>query len=925
MNQNAVTKWRRGKAAFSTALLASGAIALVAATPVLVAQEPPKPQYKPIATSEYRVGDLVVALRADTQTLARLSPGTEPGFSFVPTAREAERAGDGYNHIGDLNLRVRASGGEWRDFASAHARRAIRPLPAGGAAIAAADITASMGSDAPFTVERRWFDQKGQLALSFRIANKSDQPLEIGVLGMPMVFDNIITDRNLDQAHSEASFVDPNIGRDAGYLQVTRLNGKGPALLVLPQKNSPLEAYQPLKNPREAEVGSIFTDKSQRGQTSEGFYDWTVHSAGYADREWKKAGEQWNAPTSRTLQPGESIDVGVRFAQAPSIRAIEPTLIANKRPVAVGIPGYVVPMDQQASLFVKAPSRITSIESYPAGAIEAVRASDAKDWTRLSVRGRQWGRVRLTLGYANGEKQTVSYFVTKPLEQTMADLGRFSTTRQWYEGKDDPFGRSPAILTYDNEAKKIVDVEPRAWIAGMSDEGGGGSWVAATMKQLDNPDPAEVAKIERLVNETVVGRLQVAEGPHEGAVKKSLFYYDPAKFPGAYGGFDADDWKSWTAWNEKAAGDLGRAYNYPHVAIGHWVLYRTARNHPSLVKRHDWRWYLGKAYQTTVAMMRDAPYYAEFGLMEGDVFVDILKDLKREGLTAEATEMERLMKGRADHWRTLQYPFGSEMPWDSTGQPEVYAWMRYFGYEPQADVTREVILGYDPTIPSWAYNGNARRYWDFLYGGKYSRIERQIHHYGSTLNAVPLFDAFRRNPADLHLLRVAYGGMMGGITNIDQDGFSSAAFHAWPDMMKWDPYSGDYGMGFYGHAIAAATYVVDDPTLGWLGFGGDVGAAKGKISITPRDGARARLFIAPAGQWITMEAGKIASATYAPATGRIELTLDPADAHTPHARLFVEATTPTARQMTVIGTNTERGGFTVPLGTKPVTVTLTPR
>jgi hypothetical protein len=106
-------------------------------------------------------------------------------------------------------------------------------------------------------------------------------------------------------------------------------------------------------------------------------------------------------------------------------------------------------------------------------------------------------------------------------------------------------------------------------------------------------------------------------------------------------------------------------------------------------------------------MMRDAPYYAQFGQMEGDVFIDILKDLKREGMTAQASELERLMKARADHWRGIKYPFGSEMAWDSTGQPEVYAWMRHFGYQPQADVTREVILGYDPGDPSWGYNGNA--------------------------------------------------------------------------------------------------------------------------------------------------------------------------------------------------------------------------
>src|SRR3546814_18443870 len=79
-----------------------------------------------------------------------------------------------------------------------------------------------MGRDAPFSVERRWFDDKGLLGLSFRIANRSDRPLEIGALGMPMVFDNILIDRSLEQAHTQASFVDPYIGSDAGYLHVTR-------------------------------------------------------------------------------------------------------------------------------------------------------------------------------------------------------------------------------------------------------------------------------------------------------------------------------------------------------------------------------------------------------------------------------------------------------------------------------------------------------------------------------------------------------------------------------------------------------------------------------------------------------------------------------------------------------------------------------
>ncbi|MPT48647.1 MAG: hypothetical protein E2598_09550 [Sphingobium sp.] len=892
----------------------------------LSAQEKPAEAaktYPPIARTPYQTPSFALDLRTDTQTLARLSPVGEPAFDFVPGGREAERAGDGYNHIGDINIRLKTAGGDWQDFSSAHQRKTITLLAGRGNVLAAADITASMGAGIPLKVEREWVNDNGVLALRFRISNPSGQPVEIGGLGLPMVFDNIILDRDLDTAHAQASFVDPYIGRDAGYLQVTRLNGQGPALLVLPEKGTPLEAYRPLDQAGRTKGSPVFTEKSQRSQVSEGFYDWTVASKGFAEKEWANAGKQWNDPTSITLTPGETRVFGLRFVTSPSIRAIEDTLVAQKRPVAVGIPGYVVPTDQTASLFLKSPSKVKQITSFPEGALTAKPVQSGKGWSRYSVQANGWGRARLTISYADGEQQTVSYYITKPLDQVMTDLGNFTTTKQWYEDPKDPFGRSPGILTYDREQNKILTQDGRVWVAGMSDEGGAGSWLSAIVKQLDNPDAQEIAKLERMMNETILGNLQVKDGPQAGAVKKSLFYYEPKEFPNYYD--PKIDWSQWTAWNKKNSDDLGRSYNYPHVAIAHWTMYRLARNTNGLVKQHDWRFYLEWAYRTSVAMMRDAPYYAQFGQMEGDIFLDILKDLKRENMTAEATNMEKLMKGRADHWRTLKFPFGSEMAWDSTGQPEVYAWMRYFGYQPQADITKEVILGYDPTVPSWGYNGNARRYWDFLYGGKISRIERQIHHYGSALNAVPLFDAFRQNPNDLHLLRVAYGGMMGGITNIDQEGFSSSGFHSWPDVMNWDVINGDYGMGFYGHAIAAATYMVNDPKFGWLGFGGDL-TQKGKtISITPRDGARRRLFIAPAGLWITLESGRIASADYDSGKGTVRLTLDPATAITPKARLLYETTTTNGRPYSLSTGTVEREGYNIPLGTTPTVITFTPR
>jgi hypothetical protein len=904
--------------------LAALVVSTMAALSYPASAEPPAAASPGVPAAPYSTPSFALALRPDIQTLVRLSPASDPSFDFAPSDREAQRQGDGFVHLGDIHLRLRVAGGPWQDFSSAHRRRPIRPLAAAPRMLAGADISASMGEGLPLRVERRWMDEGGTLTLRFTLTNTSAQPVEVGGLGFPLVFNNILADRSLEEAHARNSFVDPYIGMDAGYAQVTRLNGQGPALLVLPERGTPLEAWRPVESAKKAQPGDIFTDRGERQQVAEGFYDWTVASLGFAQKEWARAPWQWNRPTSFTLPPSESRTFGLRFVLSPSIRQIDSILAARQRPVAVGIPGYVVPQDLPATLFLKAAQPVAHIDSWPGGALVADRQPDVNGWLRYRISGKHWGPARLSITYGDGSIQTVHYFVTKALDEAVADLGRFATTRQWFSKPGDPFRRSPAILTYDREANRIVEQDHRVWIAGMSDEGGAGAWVAAMAKQLDNPDPREVAKLEQLVDETVWGKLQVASGPYAGGVKKSLFYYDPKRFPTYYD--KSQDWSTWASWKKDQADSLGRSYNYPHVAVSYWVLYRLARDHVGLVKRHDWRWYLSHAFLTAKAMVRDAPEYAAFGQMEGEVFIEILKDLKREKMTPEATEMEQIMRARADRWSKLGYPFQSEMAWDSTGQPEVYAWMRYFGDEPQAAATREVILGYDPTIPSWGYNGNARRYWDFLYGGKYPRIERQIHHYGSALNAVPLFDAFRANPSDFHLLQVAYGGWMGSITNIDRQGFGSAAFHSNPDMMRWDPYSGDYGMGFFGHAYAAATYLVDHPVFGWIGFGGEVRQDSSGVTIVPRDGARSRLFIAPAGLWLTLDSGKIASARFEPRSGRVTLTLDPADRFTPAARLRIERTMDSARNYESANKLPfVRGGYVMRLSAARANLTLFPR
>lgn len=915
-------------------LLLFPAFALLACFQLVRAQQPsPKPHPMPgpmlkEGTVDIDTPEFALKLVRSSQTVAALTAKGGEKFDFTPGDLLVERSQDGYYHLGDLDLRLRVgTTGEWRNYSTALARSPVAPLPNTPDILASADLAPTLAADIPLQVTRTWMLKNGKLVLSFVLKNRTKEPVQIGALGIPMIFNNVLNDRTLDQAHALCAFYDPYIGEDAGYLQVTRLNGHGPALLVVPEGKTPFEAYNPiLGTHRQDAKPAIFHDPTPRGVTFEGFYDWMVHSQAYAGDEWKKA-QPWNPPTTKLLAPGESVSYGVRFLLSDSIRDIEKTLAANARPVAVGIPGYVLPTDIEGRLFLNYSKAVKSLVVEPAGALTfEPEPSTRSGWKAYKVRGKTWGRSRATFTYEDGLVQTIQYFVTKPESQIVSDLGHFLMNTQWYVDPKDYFRRSPSVMSYDREANQIVLQDSRVWIAGLGDEGGAGSWLTAVLKEWEQPDKQELEQFEQFVDQVLWGRLQYSEGPQKNGVRKSLFYYEPSELPPNYYRSDLN-WKSWTSWNKEDSERVDRSFDYPHVAVAYWVLYRLARNHPGLITNHPWDWYLNHAYETSLAMEQYASGYAEFGQMEGDIFVFILDDLKREGYTAQANELEAKMRSRADHWRSQAFPFGSEMPWDSTGQEEVFAWMKYFGYQDKAQVTLDAILGYDPTIPHWGYNGSARRYWDFLYAAKYSRIERQLHHYGSSINAIPLLATYRESPSDFYLLRVGYGGTMGALTNIDQDGFASAAFHAFPDMLKFDPLSGDYGPNFFGQAVNTGTYVVQHPEFGWLAFGGNIEARGNTVRVKPLDSFRTRVYVAPLGLWLTLDCGQFQEIEIDPAARKVKISLAPATQFTPVARLRVEQPFKPAGAGSYKPSHTlqeERGAYVVPLSSAGSSVELAP-
>ncbi|KAK8023985.1 hypothetical protein PG993_012051 [Apiospora rasikravindrae] len=857
--------------------------------------------YLSLATKNFEL-----KLVKDAGVLVSLKPAGD-SFDFLPFDYLRYRARNGQYHWGDITYRYREAstggndGGRWIDGDSAAARKPVRGKTNEQGALVTSVLTPTLPSNSPLNVTRRWTEVSGgDLGLRFTIRNQGRAAIELGSLGFPTEFNSIFTGRPAAEMARVCSLSDPYIGMHAGHIRVAPTKGNGPALVVTPliigesnnSNTTPMEAYRNLREDH-------YDEQTAYGsQTFEGLYEWQVLTKAWAENEWSGV-EPWNAPSSRVLQPGESLEFGLRFSVAKGgVRELDSVVESTGTPVAVGIPGYIISQGSSAMLHLQSTSDVESITANPSGALTATRQAAGR--YAVTPGGSAWGRARLEIQYGDGKLQTVHYYISKPGTEAVSDLGRFSTTEQWFNDTTDPFGRAPSVMTYDYEAKAIVTQDPRTWVAGLSDEGGAGSFLAAAMKQAVQPSAEEVAKLESFVDGVLWKTIQTTDF----SVRKSIFYYEPSKVPG-FKYNPSFDWSVWWSWNKQASYAINRAYDYVHVAATYWALYRVARAYPALTQSHTWDFYLNQAYQTIMRSMKSDVGYNRVGLMGETVFGEILADLKREGEASKASSLEQSMRTRATQWNSEEVPFGSEMAWDSTGQEGVYYWTNYFGFKNTALKTVNSVLGFMPALR-----------------GKLQRIERQIHHYGSGLNSLVLLSAFRRDPSDAYLLRVGYGGVSGPLSSIHADGFAAASFHSWPDTLKWDGYSGDYGPNFVGLALGSGTYVADmgdgDGGIGLTAFGGSLKVEPGgRVTVTTSDPVRRRVFIGPLGVLLNIDAGIISEFSYE-AGGSISVTLSQLGgvAKTDAAVLWIETPSSSVNYtVTTAGLQKARGGWRVPLST----------
>ena len=608
-----------------------------------------------VAQTDFSIPNFTGLFAAGSGVLQSLRP-SGADFDFSPSDFFHLRNNASQYHTGDLTFRYRSSSdGDWMMADTAQVRNNDTNSEQNAGGLLQTDLTQVLPNlSSGLQVSRTWRQEDGDLALQFTISNDGSDDVELGSLGMPIEMNNIFSTRTAVETMNKCVLVDPYIGLHAGYAQATRLTGTGPALVITPlNSDSKIEAWRFLDEPAGGPLG-------YQVQTFEGNYAWEVFTKAWAENEWNDT-QPWNPPTSKMLPAGQNITVGLRFSVADEIQQIENTVSSAGVPVAVGIPGYVVPRDLTAKLFVSASKEISSVSVEPEGALELTsNGKHGDEWVGYDVEASEsaFGRTRVVVTYADDSIHAVHYWVAHSSPQALTEFGTFLTTHQWYTNTSDPFGRAPSVITYNRETNDYVLQDNRTWIAGLSDEGGAGSFLSAGMKQAYWPVGDEVSKLEQFVSQVVWGRLQIDSGNETYAVRKSLFYYEPELVPG----YEYDpyfNWEGWSAWDREAAYLIDRTYDYVHVSALYWSLYRAGRTQPGLLQEHEPQWYLEQAYNTVKFSVSNGtdgePHtgYWQVGLMGEWCWGSILSDLYAEGYEDEASQMEDLMLVRQRLWASV--------------------------------------------------------------------------------------------------------------------------------------------------------------------------------------------------------------------------------------------------------------------------------
>jgi hypothetical protein len=698
--------------------------------------------------------------------------------------------------------------------------------------------------------------KKDTLVWKLSIRNKSDEPLEIGDLMVPLRFNTRYSGEKqikYTQGLVKHSFVSGH-GSFAFWM---RANGEGPFLAMIPDAATKLEC---------------FDVQDDRGHIDNVY----IHSAVLAESIREKGGT-WRQPnTGATLppagSPGAERKYSFRFHWADDYEAVRNLLYKEGKFDVHVVPGMTLPTDLFAMFSLRTKNAIRSVDpEYPKQTELEYMGKKGRDTHIYRVKFSRLGENYLKVNYGDGRYMLLEFFVTEPLETVIKKRAAFLIHTQqhrdpskWYNG-----------LVCDWDMKNKVLRNPEDDTDGFNgwwnyvltcDDPGLCKVPYVASKNAVYPSQDEIEGVECYLKHFVWGGLQCT---------------DQEKYP--YAIYGVPNWKvnrESEFDDQRGKARIWRIYDYSHIILLYFQMYRIAKHYPGMVRYLDKNGYLLRAYHTTEAFFRFpleiikwSPYGT--GLYNELIIPDVIDALVEEGYKNEADSIRKHWEQKVENFVNNDLDlYGSEYAFDSTGFESTHAFakyaLRYVGRPDStlnvtADAARKFLeeqMKLNITVRGWLeptyyhlgsdYRGCGNSAYTLSYMaqmGGWGVLDYALHFSDDPVRYLRL--GYASYLSSWALMNTGtpesnYGYWYPGKEN---DGGAGGGFEPQPFARNWLGkhqgrgswfYGCEIDLGFSGGVRSAATIVTEDPLFGLFAYGGLVKRTDGSIEVIPRDGLRKR-------------------------------------------------------------------------------------
>lgn len=758
--------------------------------------------------------------------------------------------------LGHVRIRYKMGETEWRQFSTENPTNRFQQLPDRPSRRVSQQLSIVYNPQswirndyyADLELTERFRAESDALYWTIFVRNPTHKPIVLGDLFLPMPFN---TEKRWDKeiTYTQRVVQHQYISGHASFVYWMRPNGDGPYLVMTPVAKCPL--FESTRS--EMNFAPAKLEYADRG----GVY---ILSGRRAEED-KARGGSWRQPQStHTLTPTNSQRDGVTFAfkfrWAKDYDGVRQILFEEGLLDVNVVPGMTVPIGSEAQVSIRSRSPIPSIEPEFPAQTKFDTPTRREQTTIYKVRFTRLGENKLTVHFGKDQYGILEFFVTEPIATLIKKRASFLVSHQqhrdpskWYNG---------LFSEWDMKAKALRGPDDKDGLADYilaSDDPALSKAPYIAVKNVDYPDPGEIAAVEYYLRNFVWGRLQMTT---------------EERYPYAVYGID-----NWKINRESKPGDrygwvdhVWRAYDYPHVVLLYWSMYQVAKRYPQLVHYLDKDGYLERAYGTARAFYtypwQMARWSAnEVGNYNELVIADLIAELDAVGWHDKARVLRKGWEGKVEYFVNDQPDlFYSEYPFDptafeSTGAFTHYATEQLKNPNRTLKVTPAGVERF--TAEQLACNIATRgwlepNYWQLGVEGN-MRYMSQMG--GWSILDYALY--YAKDPWPY--LRLGYASLLSSwaLMNTgtpesnygfwypgkENDGGAGSAYVPQAYGRNWfgkqQPrgawqYSGEIDLGYSAALRAAAVIVANDPVFGRIAYGGDLRRTQRGMEIVPWDG-----------------------------------------------------------------------------------------